>query len=80
MSHYFFFLFSRKSPSEREERFRTPPARKRVPTPPNPDDENIFVSLRVVKPNEQPERKQIKIELAKTVPLPPSTSPGKIKF
>ena len=30
-----------------------------------------------VKPREQPERKQIKIELAKTVPLPPSTPPGK---
>ncbi len=74
------FLFRRKSPTQREEPFRTPPARKRLPTPPNPDDENIFVALPVVKPREQPERKQIKIELSKSVPLPPSTSPGKNNF
>ena len=60
-----------------EERVRTPPARKRLPTPPNPDDEHIFVPLPGVKPREQPERKQIKIELSKAVPLPPSTPPSK---
>lgn len=74
---FFFLLFDRKSPAQQEERFRTPPARKRLPTPPNPDDEHIFVPLPAVKPREQPERQKIKIELAKAVPLPPSTPPGR---
>ncbi len=36
------------------------------------------MSLRPVKPREPPERKQIKIELAKAVPLPPATPPSNI--
>jgi hypothetical protein len=79
--HHSIISFSvyRKSPSSRRERLPTP-TRKRLPTPPNPEDENLFVALPVVKPREQSERKQIKIELSKSVPLPPSTSPGKIDY
>ncbi len=77
MIHCIIFIY-RKSPSERQERTRTPPTRKRLPTPPNPEDENLFVALPTAKSREQPERKLIKIELAKATPLPPSTSPGKI--
>ncbi len=78
--YFITFFIYRKSPSGRQERVRTPPARKRLPTPPNPEDENIFVALPTVKSREAPERKQIKIELSKSVPLPPSTSPGKIFY
>jgi hypothetical protein len=64
------------SPSRQEELVQTPPVRKRPTTPPNHDDENMFVPLPPVIPRETSERKQIKIELAKSVPLPPSTPPG----
>jgi hypothetical protein len=67
----------RKSPSGRHERVPTPPTRKRLPTPPNPDDENVFATQSPVIQREPAERRQIRIELSKSVPLPPSTSPSK---
>lgn len=68
---------SRQPPVETSERVLTPPVRKRLPTPTTAEDENVFVTLPPVKPREAPERKFIKIELAKAVPLPPSTPPSK---
>ena len=50
--------------------------RKRSPTPGNAEDENMFVPLAPVIQRDNSERKQIRIELAKSVPLPPSLPPG----
>lgn len=68
-------FFSRKTASNQTQRVPTPPARKRESTPPNPEDEHVFVPLAPVLQREATERKQIKIELAKAVPLPPSVPP-----